>query len=89
MNFEHRHAAHCESGVVSALLTHYGLPMSEAFAFGLSGGITFAYVPIVKVANMPLIAYRMPPKSIISKRSIVKTTLQTQFEFKPDNYSVE
>ncbi len=66
MNFEHRHAAHCESGVVSALLTHYGLPMSEAMAFGLSGGITFAYVPIVKVANMPLIAYRMPPKSIIS-----------------------
>ncbi len=66
MNFEHRHAAHCESGVVSSLLTHYGLPMSEAMAFGLSGGITFAYVPIVKVANMPLIAYRMPPKSIIS-----------------------
>lgn len=65
MNFEHRHAAHCESGVVSSLLTHYGLPMSEAFAFGLSGGITFAYIPFVKVANMPLIAYRMPPKSII------------------------
>lgn len=66
MDFEHRHAAHCESGVVSSLLTHYGLPMSEAMAFGLSGGITFAYIPFVKVSNMVLIAYRMPPKSIIS-----------------------
>ncbi len=66
MNFQHRHAAHCESGVVSSMLTHHGLPMSEAMAFGLSGGITFAYIPFVKVANMPLIAYRMPPKKIIS-----------------------
>lgn len=66
MNFEHRHAAHCESGVVSSLLTHYGFQISEAMAFGLSGGLTFAYIPFVKVANMPLIAYRMPPKKIIS-----------------------
>jgi len=66
VNFEHKHSAHCESGVVSSLLTHYGLPMSEAMAFGLASGIAFAYIPIIKVANMPLIAYRMPPKSIIS-----------------------
>jgi Domain of unknown function (DUF4872)/Butirosin biosynthesis protein H, N-terminal len=66
MNFQHRHAAHCESGVVSSLLTHYGLPISEAMAFGLASAIAFAYIPIVKIANMPLIAYRILPKQIIS-----------------------
>lgn len=64
--FEHRHAAHCESGVISNLLRHHGVPaMTESLAFGLSSALSFAYIPIVKLAGMPLIAYRMPPKSII------------------------
>src|SRR5699024_7290651 len=57
--------AHCESGVMASMLTHYGLPMSEPMAFGLSGALAFAYIPFVKVAGMPLIGYRMPPGSII------------------------
>jgi hypothetical protein len=64
-NFEHRQSAHCESGVMASMLTHYGLPMSEPMAFGLSGSLAFAYIPFVKVSGMPLIAYRMPPGSII------------------------
>ena len=63
--FEHRQAAHCESGVISALLRHQKLPMSEPMAFGVSAGLTFAYIPLVKFGGMPLIAYRMPPKSVI------------------------
>ncbi len=63
--FVHSHAAHCESGVVSSLLTHAGYPISEAMAFGLGNGLTFAYLPIVKIDGMPLVAYRMPPKSIL------------------------
>jgi hypothetical protein len=63
--FVHSHAAHCESGVVSALLTHGGYPISEAMAFGIGNGLTFAYLPIVKIDGMPLVAYRMPPKSIL------------------------
>ncbi len=63
--FVHSHAAHCESGVVSSLLTHAGFPISEAMAFGIGNGLTFAYLPIVKIDGMPLIAYRMPPKSIL------------------------
>jgi hypothetical protein len=67
--FKHRQAAHCESGVVSALMTHYGIPMTEPMAFGLASALTFAYIPFVKLAGMPLIAYRMPPGTIIAAMS--------------------
>jgi hypothetical protein len=64
-SFEHRQAAHCESGVVSALLTHYGRPLSEPMAFGLASALAFAYIPIIKMAGMPLISYRMWPGAIV------------------------
>ena len=65
MKFEHQHAAHCESGVIANLLRHHGVPMSESLAFGLSAGLSFAYLPFVRVNGQPLIAYRSLPKSII------------------------
>ena len=61
----HRHAAHCESGVMSNLISHHGMPISEAMAFGLSSALSFAYLPFIKLSGLPLIAYRQPPKSII------------------------
>ncbi|MBU1427124.1 MAG: BtrH N-terminal domain-containing protein [Gammaproteobacteria bacterium] len=64
-NFRHRHAAHCESGVASSMLSHHGAAISEAMAFGLSSAMAFAYLPFVKFAGFPLIAYRMPPKYIL------------------------
>lgn len=63
--FEHLHAAHCETGVMSAMLNHHGLEISEAMALGLSSSLAFAYLPIIKIGGLPLIAYRMPPKSVI------------------------
>jgi len=39
--------------------------MSEPMAFGLSSALSFAYLPFVKLAGMPLIAYRSLPKAII------------------------
>ena len=63
--FEHRQTAHCESGVISALLRDKNVAMSEAMAFGIAAGLTFAYIPMVKLGGMPLIAYRMPPRRII------------------------
>jgi hypothetical protein len=63
--FQHLHAAHCESGVMASMLTHYGLPLSEPMAFGLGAGLAFAVIPFVKLAGQPLIAYRMPPRSIV------------------------
>ena len=63
--FQHRHAAHCESGVIANLYSHHGVPMSESMAFGLSSALSFAYLPFIKLSGLPLIAYRMPPRSVI------------------------
>ena len=79
-NFEHRHSAHCESGVMSSMLRHYGLDISEPMVFGLSSALTFAYLPFIKMGGMPLIAYRSMPKSIIKniqKNLKVKMKLET------------
>jgi hypothetical protein len=65
MSFQHQAAAHCESGVMSSLLRHHGIAMTESLAFGLSAGLSFAYLPFIKLSGLPLIAYRMPPKFII------------------------
>ncbi|GAB5605315.1 BtrH N-terminal domain-containing protein [Sideroxyarcus sp. TK5] len=67
--FQHHHAAHCESGVASNLMIHHGVALSEAMAFGLSSALSFAYLPFVKLTGFPLIAYRMPPKSILKGMS--------------------
>lgn len=78
--FEHAHAAHCESGVMSSMMRHYGLVMSEAMAFGLSSALNFAYLPFIKLGGLPLVAYRMPPKFIIKglqKRLGVKMVTKT------------
>lgn len=66
MTFTHQQSAHCESGVMSSLLTNAGFSISEPMVFGLSSALAFAYLPIVKLNGMPLIAYRMPPKHIIN-----------------------
>lgn len=60
-NFQHRHAGHCETGVTSTLLSHYGLQLTEPQALGLSGALTFAHLPMVKVGGFPLTSYRMMP----------------------------
>lgn len=68
-HFQHRHAAHCESGAAANLMTHHGAKMSEAMAFGLSSALSFAYLPFIKLTGFPLIAYRMPPKFILKGMS--------------------
>jgi len=63
--FVHAHASHCESGVMSSLLRHHGLPMSEAMAFGLASALSFAYLPFIRINGLPLVSFRMPPRAII------------------------
>ncbi|WP_419770773.1 MAG: BtrH N-terminal domain-containing protein [Candidatus Marinarcus sp.] len=69
--FKHAQFAHCESGVISTLLTNYGLKLSEPMAFGITSSLSFVYLPIVKISNMPLVAYRELPKNIVNKISKV------------------
>jgi len=58
--FEHKMAAHCESGMLSALLKHRGLVISEPMVLGISGAIFFVFVktpymvfPVFDMRNMP------------------------------------
>lgn len=64
-DYQHQHAAHCESGAMSSLLRHYGLDISEPMAFGLASSLIFVYMPWIKVGGLPLVAYRMWPGAII------------------------
>jgi len=64
-SFEHKHSAHCESGVMSLMMRHHGLDLSEAMVFGLAGALSFAYLPFIKLSGLPLIAYRGLPRAVI------------------------
>jgi hypothetical protein len=77
-NYQHRHAAHCESGVAANMMSHHGVNLSEAMAFGLSSALSFAYLPFIKLTGFPLIAYRMPPKFILKG---MRKPFQTRFRF--------
>ena len=66
-DFKHQHFAHCESGVMSSLLKHKGLALSEPMVFGLAGALSFAFLPFLKFGNMPLVSYRMFPGHIVKK----------------------
>ena len=60
----HRHTGHCETGVTSILLQRAGLEVSEAMVLGLSSGLIFAHFPFIRINQLPLTTYRMPPQSI-------------------------
>jgi hypothetical protein len=68
LNFEHRSAAHCESGVVSNLLNFYGYQLSEPLVFGIGAGLFFVYMPFVSFkGNMTKFSFRTLPGSIFSQ----------------------
>ncbi|MDO4729087.1 MAG: BtrH N-terminal domain-containing protein [Bacteroidota bacterium] len=69
MNFVHKQSAHCENGVVSNLLTHNGLNISEPMVFGLGSGLFFVYLPFLKVNHAPAISYRPMPGAIFNNAS--------------------
>ncbi|MDR1012174.1 MAG: BtrH N-terminal domain-containing protein [Opitutaceae bacterium] len=64
--FQHLQSAHCESGVITSLLRHEGLPITEAMVFGLTSALSFCYFPFVKINQLPLISYRMTPRYILN-----------------------
>jgi hypothetical protein len=65
--FTHTQSAHCETGVVSNLLRHWGLEVSEPMVFGIGSGLVFAYIPFIKLNHLPLISFRTAPGRIFAK----------------------
>ena len=67
LNFEHRGAAHCESGVVSNLLNFYGYQLSEPMVFGIGAGLYFVNMPFVSYkGNMMKFSFRTFPGAIFA-----------------------
>ncbi len=69
IDFKHKHAAHCENGVISNLLTHHGFKISEPMAFGLGSGLFFVYLPFIKVNFAPALSFRPQPGLIFKRMS--------------------
>jgi hypothetical protein len=67
IDFKHKQSAHCESGVISNLLTHNGFIISEPMVFGLGSGVFFVYLPFIKVNFAPGFSFR-PQPGLIFKR---------------------
>ncbi len=67
IEFKHHQAAHCENGVTSNLLQHYGVDLSEAMVFGLGSGIFFSYMPFYKLNGLPVISFRPYPGMIFNR----------------------
>jgi hypothetical protein len=65
--FQHRLAAHCESGVTSILLEKAGLPVSEALVFGIGAGMFFVHLPIDSLFGNPTVSFRSMANSIFKK----------------------
>jgi len=69
IDFEHRQSAHCENGATAGLISHYGVEMSEAMAFGIGAGLFFGYIPFIRLNNLPLTTFRIAAGSIFKKVS--------------------
>ena len=65
--FPHRQSAHCETGVVSNLLRHHGLDISESMALGIGSGIFFGYFPFIRLNHLPLTAFRIRTGGIMDR----------------------
>lgn len=67
--FHHLQAAHCENGVTTALLKHYGVhKLTEPLAFGIGSGLFYIQLPFMKVNGGPAISFRTMP-GLIFKRT--------------------
>ena len=69
IDFDHRQSAHCETGVISNLMRHHGLDISEPMALGIGSGLFFSHMPFIKVNGLPVTTYRIMPGDIFKKFS--------------------
>ena len=83
LNFEHRVAAHCETGVTSNMLNFYGCQLSESMIFGIGEGLTFIYIPFIPFKGNALkFTFRAFPGTIFTsamKKLHVKIGIKKRF----------
>ncbi len=85
IDFEHRQAAHCESGVTSNLLRQSsGGKITEPLAFGIGAGLFYTYIPFININNGPAIAFRTMPGWIFKRtcRSLGIPVIRKKFSSK-------
>ncbi len=76
IKFEHLQSAHCENGVTRSLLKNIGVQqITEPLAFGIGAGLFFVYIPLIKINNGPVIAFRTLP-GLIFKRTCKELGIQ-------------
>ena len=83
--YKHLQAAHCENGVTTSLLQHYGVhQITEPLAFGVGSGLFFIYIPFMKVNDGPAISFRTMPGMIFKRtcRSLDIPILRKKFSSK-------
>lgn len=81
IDFKHYQAAHCENGVTSNLLKHYGIELSEPMVFGLGSGIFFSYMPFYKLNGLPVVSFRPYPGFIFKRVSRLLNIKISKFKF--------
>ena len=67
IDFQHKQSAHCENGVISNLMNHKGIKVSEPLVFGIGAGLFFVYLPFLKVNFAPGFSYRPMPGFIFRR----------------------
>ena len=77
--FIHLQHAHCESGVTTNLLRHYGISISEPMAFGIGAGLFFGHLPFLKVNGTPGTTFRIWPGAVFKRTAKrLGVTMHTQ-----------
>ena len=80
LEFEHRQAGHCESGVTRNLLNYYNCKITEPLTFGIGAGLFFSYLPFLKMQHAPTTSFRVWPGQVFdraTKELGVKTAIHT------------
>ena len=80
LEFEHRQAGHCESGVTRNLLNYHNFKISEPMAFGIGAGLFFSYLPFLKMQHAPTTSFRVWPGQVFDRATRelgVKTAIHT------------
>jgi hypothetical protein len=87
--YQHKMAAHCETGTISGLLNYNGLSITEPMVFGIASGIFFGYMKMPSF-DFPIFFVRTRPGEIrkkIAKR--LGITFYTRTYKKPEDAQQE